>query len=557
MDKHTTDITKIKRIQIWIIFLLIIINLLFSVLISNELHFRIDMTEGKKFSISKITADLLKLLDNNLAIEYYYSDKCNAHPLMNQIVLYIKDILIEYESAGGKNVNVIIEELNYQKNREKVDDLEKTGFKFFPLSERKMGESRQTLAFSGIILRYKGKEKIISAITSDRGFEYLIDREIEKILGKKKVKTGIILSKTDKNYEVDFKSLKNALNIEFDDPLFLDSGDYIPADVAALIIIGGDTLTDYDIFQIDQFLVNGGKAFFAINGVNVLQYPDGNVSGKKNYSKLILLLESYGLYVEKYIIGDNESFYPVISNNEIFRYPVWPEIKSQNFNEKHMAVKGLKHLLLFWPSSVKFNNKIKDNTSVLFRTTSNAFSIKDNFELNINSYKLSVQSDEQKYDLAVSFDGELNSFFKNKQIPDSAINPKNKFSGIKKDSGTTKIVLIGNDVIFEDKYINEEYESIYLLLNSVDWLSGNEGMIEVRSRGRFSRPLDIVSKTGADSGFYVKKNLIIIISTYIMPLLFFVLAIIVRILSRIKNRELKLLYDKSFDAKVKDEGEIK
>jgi len=505
------------------------------------------MTEGKKFSISKITSDLLKSLDNNLIIEYYYSDKCNEHPLMAQIVLYIQDILIEYENAGRKYVNIIIEELNYRKDMEKIDNLQKSGFQFFPLSERKMGESRQTLAFSGIILKYKGKEKIIPAITNDIGIEYLIDREIEKVIGKKKDKVGVFISKINKKYEDDYISLKKTLNVEFDNPVILDSGVNIPEDITTLIMIGGDNLTDYDIFQIDQFLMREGKAFIAINGVNVFQYSSGNIIGNPNNSKLISLLESYGFYVKKHVIGDNDSFYPIFKDNEVFRYPVWPEIQSQNFNENHMAVKGLKHLLLFWPSNIELENKIKINTAVLFHTSDNAFSLKDEFKLDIISYKFPVYDNIQEYDLAVAFEGKLNSFFNDKNIPKNTVNPAVKFTGIKKDSGDVRIVLIGNDVLFEEKFINEEFGSLYLLLNSIDWLAKNKGMIEIRSKGRFERPLDKVAKTGIDSGFNYRKNLIIIISTYIIPVLFIIMAIIIRFLSHIKNRELRSLFNKSDD----------
>ncbi|MBN2547415.1 MAG: GldG family protein [Spirochaetes bacterium] len=555
MKNHIIDITKVKRIQTWIIFLLMIINLLITVFIFNELYFRIDMTEGRKFSISNITSDLIKSLDNNLVIEYYYSDKCNAHPLMSQIVLFIKDILIEYERIGKKYVNVIIEELNYQKDMEIIDDLQKSGFQFFPLSERKMGESRQTLAFSGIVFRYKDKEKIIPAITTDKGFEYLIYREIEKMLGREKDKIGVYLSKKDKKYEDDYKSLKESLDIEFDNVSILDSGANIPDDITILVLIGGENLSEYDIFQIDQFLMNGGKAFIAVNGVNIIRMSGGDLIGNPNSSKLIPLLKNYGFSVEKYIIGDNDSFYPIYNNNIIYRYPVWPEIKPQNFNKTHVAVKGLRHLLLFWPTAVNIDDNIKDKTEVLFHTTERAFSLIDDFNLDVLHYKIPFNVNEQKYDLAVAFEGKISTFFKDRDIPDNIINPNVKFSGNIKKSGNVKMVLICNDIIFEHNYINEDNESLYLLLNSIDWLTGNEGLIEIRSKQRFSRPLDKISKTSIDSGFYTRKNIIISISTYIMPLLFFIMAILIKILRNIKNRELRFLYDKSEEAINRKERE--
>ncbi|MBN2547418.1 MAG: GldG family protein [Spirochaetes bacterium] len=543
------DITKIKKIQTWIIFVLIILNIIFFIINSNERYIRLDMTKENRFSLSKSTYELLKKLDNHLVIEYYYSDKCKENPTLFQIVSYVKDILIEYESARKKFINVIIEELNYEKDIEKIDELEKDGINFFPLTEVKLGESNQAFAFSGMYIKYQGRQKIFPIIYSDVGFEYMINREIEKMLGITSGGTGIYLVKSDKKLENDYITLKKILNYEMENVLFLNSGSNIPDNISNIIIIGGEALTNYDIFQIDQFLMKGGNAFIALNGVSVVPVS-GHVKGFPVDNKLFHLLEHYGFIVKRNIIGDNESFRTIYFESQVFRYPVWPDIREQNFHKDHFVVKGFKHLQLYWPSSILVDKNISDYTEVLFHTSERSFELHSIFDLDIYEFKITyfnyqVQEDEQSYDLAVSFEGKLESFFKNKQIPTNE-NETEKYTGEKINSGKCKMILIGNDIVFEDKFIDKEKLSLVLLVNSIDWLSKNKDMIEIRNKKRFVMPLDKIplSEETIDKieGF---KSFIIYFSTFIIPALFIVLAAILYILRKIKNSKLKSKYNES------------
>ena len=57
---NNLDKTEIKRLQNWAVFGLIILNLIAFVFVSDKIYFRFDMTEGKKYSISRPTINLLK-----------------------------------------------------------------------------------------------------------------------------------------------------------------------------------------------------------------------------------------------------------------------------------------------------------------------------------------------------------------------------------------------------------------------------------------------------------------------------------------------------------------
>ena len=65
---------------------------------------RIDVTEGRIYSISEATRGYLAQLREPLLIQGYFSAK--THPLLAPLVPRMRDLLAEYEIAGGGNVKV-------------------------------------------------------------------------------------------------------------------------------------------------------------------------------------------------------------------------------------------------------------------------------------------------------------------------------------------------------------------------------------------------------------------------------------------------------------------
>ena len=303
------ELINMKKLYSWIIFALVVLNIIAFIFISNKMYIRFDMTEGEKYSISKATKELLKKLDNNLVIEYYYNDKSKEVKEVAQVIQYVIDMLREYENAGKGYVNVVIRELSFQKAQDQalIAELEQKGIQQFALSESGEAESKSLLGFSGIIINYKENQAVIPSIFQDQGFEFRIDVEIKKLIGSGEEKLGIYFNAKDRTFDNDFKYIKQVTEREFKDIKMIASGENIPKDISILLVVGGENLTDYDVFQIDQFLVNGGQAFFALNGINVVAQQYG-IFGMPSDSKLFEMLSYYGVGVNQDLIGDNLSY---------------------------------------------------------------------------------------------------------------------------------------------------------------------------------------------------------------------------------------------------------
>lgn len=538
------DKLNIKKIQIWAIYILIILNIIAFILLSDKIYFRLDLTKGNRFSVSKPTVELIRKInkENPLIIQYYYNDKFKQHSGMAPVAQYVEDILNEYDRSSRGSVEVIIKELSYEKDAALIDDLEKMGIMQFPLSEREKAESKTLLGISGITLKHEDKFSIIPIIYSDTGFEYNLDLEIKKLIEKDRGTLGIINTISSRPFESEYTVVNTAARNAFSDVKMIASGENIPPEVSVLMIIGGEGLTDYDIFQIDQFLMNGGKAFIALGGINIIMNPQYGMFGMPNESKLFDLLAHYGMKINIDMIGDNDSFNPYMQQGDFgytpYRYPVWPRITSLNVNKNHPSTDGLEGLNLFWASSIDIDDKIKNNAVSLFHTTENSWTEKENFQIAVEQYMYQNKQGEKSFNMGYAFKGKLESYFKEKDVPENK-DGTGKFTGNKLDQGETQMIVMGNDFFLWDKVINSDQDSQIFLMNSFDSFSKDQSLIEIRKKGKFNKPLDRITN---DSQFKFRKNIIIIASTFIVPLLFIALAIIVYLLRNIKNKKIKTLY---------------
>ncbi|HOJ64078.1 MAG TPA: GldG family protein [Spirochaetota bacterium] len=528
------DDLVVKKIESWIIFILILLNILLFIFISNRLYFRFDLTEGQRYSISPPTKNLLKKLDNTLVIEYFYNNKCKEIKEMAQVVQYIEDILKEYENAGNGLVNIVIKELSYEKANDLalISELEQKGIKPFALSEGGTTESKELLGFSGIIVSYKENSKVISPIFNDQGFEFRLDVEIQKLLGGGEDVLGIIFACDGLSFEKNYSYVNQICENEFSNIKIISSGENIPNDVTTLLIIGGDNLTDYDIFQIDQFLVNGGKAFIALSGIQVIIQEYG-LFGMPADSRLFDLLKFYGIQVTKDLVGDNESYRPVIQGFSKARYPLWIKVKNKNFNKKSPIVNEIESLKILWASSVKVDDRVKQYGDILFSTTNSAWAQVSDFKLDLESYKYPVQEGGNQYHLALTYKGPIDSFFADKEVPKN-LSGKDSFTGNKVTKGNTQLVVVGSEFFLNNDFAgNEEF---LFLMNSLDWLAKDSSLIAIRNKGKFSKPLD---KAKDSQQYEFLKNFIIGFTTYFLPVVFVIIAIILFIIKKNRDKKIK------------------
>jgi ABC-type uncharacterized transport system involved in gliding motility auxiliary subunit len=322
----------------------------------------------------------------------------------------------------------------------------------------------------------------------------------------------------------------------------LKDGD-IPDSFNCLVIARPtETFTDYELFQIDQFLMRGKNLALFLDAFNEItpptqrsmSFPQGPryVPLKTGLEKL---LEHYGIRIKKSYVMDENCFRQRVptrfggGERPIYFAPI---IKNQFINKQLKFMENIKGLVTIKISPLELNSEriAEDGLQAhkLFASSEESWEMRDQIELN----PMLIQppksgADMGSRDLAYILEGEFTSYFAGKPIPEKKEAEKEsektsqKTSTEEKKPGVDpaqvesegeflakgrpgKIFLAASSEILKDNILNLAGRSPNdtFVLNVVDFLNNREDIALMRSKEQRFNPL---GDTGAATKTFVKS----------------------------------------------------
>ncbi len=325
----------------------------------------------------------------------------------------------------------------------------------------------------------------------------------------------------------DYRLLERQLSEEFTFKRVQLTDGVVPADVDALIVAKTGSLTDKQLFGIDQFLMRGG-AVIALVGAHDISVDRSGISTSKVDSSLLELLESYGVTVENAFLMDstNARFpVPVREKRGIFtmerikmmNYPFFPDIRREGFLEGHVALTGLQNVVLNWASPLKVKDESKKVKAEVFLSSSEESwtdstdqVLPESFDNAEDAFK---PGDELKsFPLAAALNGQFASYFTDKSSPlfedksgdDSAPQPQVETEKdgtgrtIKESAPDARLVVVGSSAFASDLVAslggqmggNVYRSNMQFVRNLVDWALADTDLLQIRTSGAFARTID-------------------------------------------------------------------
>jgi ABC-type uncharacterized transport system involved in gliding motility auxiliary subunit len=315
------------------------------------------------------------------------------------------------------------------------------------------------------------------------------------------------------------------------------TADEISEDIDTLVIVGPkQTFSDWELFQIDQFLMKGKSLALFIESFNEMQPQQQQMYQMQQpmylpiNSGLEKLLDHYGLNVTKSYIMD-ESCY-VSRDQQMGEMPLYfaPIIKNENINHRLDFLSNLKEFIMIKTSPlVADEEKLKENGLDSHRLfSSSELSWEMAGQINLQPFMIRPpMNEEEKFSrpLAYLIEGEFPSYFADKTVPekpepepeseteegaeaaepeaktDEAAKPEEKpevqESQIKgpqeliKKGRPGRVFVIGSADILRDNILDEQGQSpnAMLLLNTIDYLNDRQEIAVMRSKNQRFNPL--------------------------------------------------------------------
>jgi len=476
----------------------------------NQIHYRWDFTKDQKYSLSAPTKQLLETIDTDIYISIYLSGELPAdfRRLKEETNYFLKEIITE-------NKHVHYRFLSPKGNEEK---LTKQGLNPSILTIQEDGKISESIIFPWAIVKSKNTTTTLSLLknasardentqieNSIQNLEFAFASGIQKITAVKKQKIAILKGNGELEdiYQYDF--LKTLGENYFLAPFTLDSLVNQPEKTLKqlqgfdLAIISKPTkkFNEKEKFALDQFTIHGGKTLWLLDLVHAPKdslMQNGSVLTYQRDLNLTDYLFNYGIRIKKHLVRDLYAAKIPLAvgntgNKPQFKEFIWDYYPLIKTNNKHLINKNIAEVKLEFTNSIELLNSSIEKSVLLESSPLSKISSVPNY-VKLNS--LTKNTDVKTYNsgpktLGVLLEGNFSSAYKNRTKPF-----KNNF---KKQGVQNKMIVIADGDIASnqiskgkplelglDKWSNIRYGNKEFLVNAVNYLLNDTGLIQLRAK---------------------------------------------------------------------------
>jgi gliding-associated putative ABC transporter substrate-binding component GldG len=457
--------------KLYITTLLVVGIVLIVNLISQDFFLRLDFTQGKQYTMSKATKEILRNLEQPVTVKAYYSE--NLPPDVAKGKKEMKELLIEYSNISKGN---LVYEFLDPNSDEKIErNAQQEGIQPVMINLREKDQVKQQKAYLGVVVSMGDKKETIPFIEPGGALEYTLSTAIKKVSITSKPTIGLLQGHGEPGVG-EIPQVYHELSVMYRvEPLSLTDTTTIPERIETLIILNPqDSIPTNHIAQLDEFLGRGGKMMIALNRLEA-DLQRGFASSKN--TGLETWLKGKGLIINDNAVVDArcasvqvQQQHGSIRMMSSMQFPYFPIIS--NF-ASHPASEGLTGVVMQFPSQVEF----KGDSSVIFTplafTSEKSGTARSPIYIDIQRKWTNADFPKQNLAIAAAVEGPIGG------------------------NVSSKMVIIGNgDFVIngsDDRGQQLQPDNVNFFVNSIDWLSDDTGLIALRTKGITYRPLDQIS----------------------------------------------------------------
>ncbi len=492
-------------------------------LFGNYFGKRFDLTQDKRYTLSQTAKNTLAPVDSPIVIDVFLEGNLPAEfKKLQEETRY----LLEEFKAYNPNVKV-----NFINPLEEADDSQamqklflQYGMQPAQVSVKENGKISTQVVYPWALAYYNDDAVKIGLLKNTLGatqeerinqsvqnLEYAFANGFSKLVFPKKRKVAVIKGNgeyDDAHIADFFRTLKEYYYIA---PFTLDSVAISPQKTIQsltefdLIVVANPTekFSEKQKYVLDQYTMSGGKSLWLVDAVGMQQDTiSGNLFAYNKDLNLTDFFFKYGVRINPNLVKDVYCAPIVLATGEgnqtvYNKYPWFYSPLSASAN-KHPIVTNIEAVKFDYVSTIDtLPNTIKKTILLSSSPLSKKIGVPTEIDINKeisqnlkvineNPAKAGYQSGE--IPLAVLLEGEFTSVYNNRVKPVSYPNNKNQ-------SKETKIVVISDGNVIKnqlkngrplelgfDKWTNTQYGNKEFLLNTVNYLLDDSGLIQLRSK---------------------------------------------------------------------------
>lgn len=530
------QMSRSKRTQSLLQFGLFCGILLFVNVLANVFYTHLDLTEEKRFTLTRPTRELLRGLKDQVYVQILLEGEFPAG--FKRLQTASREMLDDFRSESGY--------IDYQFDDPSEGSVEDVNARrkaladqgIYPVNLRvaEQGETSQKLIYPVAIFRFGSRQVVVKLLESESSslspdevinnsvslLEYKFANAIKKILTPAR---PVILFTKDHGEldDLQLADFDQTLRAFYDtDRISLDSVVQIKPEDCALLVIAKprSSFSEKDKFKIDQYVMGGGRILWLIDRMNA-DLDSMRTTGRFVPTDYPLNIEDmlfkYGVRIQPDLILDLDCskirlVVGQVGNSPQFDLFPWYYHLAVQPTVQHPIVKNLDRVDLRFCSSI---DTIRTKTPVKKTPllTSSRYSRLQFSPVDLNFEVLKYAPDPEKFNkgsqnVAVLLEGTFPSNYENRVSEEMLSGLKQMGMDFKPVSTPTRMLVISDGDVAAN-YIrnraekqwyplgfnqndNRTYANKDLLINAVEYLIDPSGVIEARSKEVKLRLLDAV-----------------------------------------------------------------
>ena len=525
-----------RRMRANLQFLLFCGILLFVNVLANSFHTYFDLTEEKRYTLTKPTTRLLKNLDDRIYVQVLLDGDFPAG--FKRLQTSTRELLDDFRGVSGfidykfSDPNVgTVEEIN-----ERRKALSEEGIVPINLRVRESGESSQKIIYPVAIFHFGNRRIPVKLLENNSPslspdevinnsvslLEYKFANAIKKL--RSPFKPIILFTRGHGELdELQTKDLeKGLLQFYETDRITLDSVVTLEPEKCALLVVAKPRFefSEQEKFKVDQYIMSGGKVLWMIDRLNA------DIDSMRSVPRFVPsdypinledMLFKYGVRIQPDLIVDLECTKIPLSVGqvgnapqlELFDWYYHPAVRPQG---KHPVVKNLDRVELKFCSSM---DTIRTKTKVVKTPilTSSKYSRLQFSPIELNFEVVRWDPDPAKFNkgeqtVGVLLEGVFASNYENRVSQGMLEGLKQLGVEYKAQSVENRMIVISDGDVAANvvrdraaeswyplgynRFENNTYANKELLMNAIEYLIEADGVIEARTKEVKLRLLDNV-----------------------------------------------------------------
>lgn len=434
----------------------------------QPLLIRFDFSKGRQYTLSKATKGILRNLEDQVTVTAYFSE--GLPPDVSRVKRDFQDLLVEFAAASKGNLD--FEFINPSTDEQKKS-IAQSGIQPVMINVREKDQVKQQQAYLGAVIRMGTATEVLPFVQPGASMEYDLASAIKKLSVSGKPTVAFIQGHGEPSLNEmsqvvrELGALYNIL------PLDLNTVSAIPDTVkVAVLLAPKQALAPAHLDALDAYMAGGGQM---VVGINRLETNMETATALANETGLEYWLYRHGVEVDTSLVIDVQcgtvtvpQYIGPIQVNSQVKFPYMPLVSS--FAD-HPVSKGLEQVVFPYISPLRFLGG--GATGIQFTP------------LLYSSSRSGIRPSPVQFEIN-------NKQWLESDFPLSNLILGAVLSGPIGGGANTRMVVFGDGdfPLSGQQGRAMAQDNVHLLVNSVDWLGDDSGLLDLRTKTVTAKPLD-------------------------------------------------------------------